>query len=294
MIPFPNINPEIFSFELMGFNFALRWYAVSYILGFFCALKLMKYFVLKEKLWVSNKPPITPDQADSILTYLILGVIIGGRLGYVLFYNFDYYSQNILDVIRIWDGGMAFHGGFLGVVLAVIIYCRVHSISLWSGADLIAVASPPGLLFGRVANFINGELWGSPTNQPWGVIFPGELAQACEGVIGPCGRHPSQLYEAGLEGFLLFLILYTLAMKGALKKPGLITGVFASGYGMARFLVEYVRVPDIQFFSESNPYGFAFRVGDLGITMGQCLSLPMILVGLILILGALKRTKGLS
>ena len=294
MIPFPNINPEIFSFELMGFNFALRWYAVSYILGFFCALKLMKYFVLKEKLWVSNKPPITPDQADSILTYLILGVIIGGRLGYVLFYNFDYYSQNILDVIRIWDGGMAFHGGFLGVVLAVIIYCRVHSISLWSGADLIAVASPPGLFFGRVANFINGELWGSPTNQPWGVIFPGELAQACEGVIGPCGRHPSQLYEAGLEGFLLFLILYTLAMKGALKKPGLITGVFASGYGMARFLVEYVRVPDIQFFSESNPYGFAFRVGDLGITMGQCLSLPMILVGLILILGALKRTKGLS
>ena len=278
----------------MGFNFALRWYAVSYILGFFCALKLMKYFVLKEKLWVSNKPPITPDQADSILTYLILGVIIGGRLGYVLFYNFDYYSQNILDVIRIWDGGMAFHGGFLGVVLAVIIYCRVHSISLWSGADLIAVASPPGLLFGRVANFINGELWGSPTNQPWGVIFPGELAQACEGVIGPCGRHPSQLYEAGLEGFLLFLILYTLAMKGALKKPGLITGVFASGYGMARFLVEYVRVPDIQFFSESNPYGFAFRVGDFGITMGQCLSLPMILVGLILILGALKRTKGLS
>ena len=278
----------------MGFNFALRWYAVSYILGFFCALKLMKYFVLKEKLWVSNKPPITPDQADSILTYLILGVIIGGRLGYVLFYNFDYYSQNILDVIRIWDGGMAFHGGFLGVVLAVIIYCRVHSISLWSGADLIAVASPPGLLFGRVANFINGELWGSPTNQPWGVIFPGELAQACEGVIGPCGRHPSQLYEAGLEGFLLFLILYTLAMKGALKKPGLITGVFASGYGMARFLIEYVRVPDIQFFSESNPYGFAFRVGDLGITMGQCLSLPMILVGLILILGALKRTKGLS
>ena len=203
-------------------------------------------------------------------------------------------EQNILDVIRIWDGGMAFHGGFLGVVLAVIIYCRVHSISLWSGADLIAVASPPGLLFGRVANFINGELWGSPTNQPWGVIFPGELAQACEGVIGPCGRHPSQLYEAGLEGFLLFLILYTLAMKGALKKPGLITGVFASGYGMARFLVEYVRVPDIQFFSESNPYGFAFRVGDFGITMGQCLSLPMILVGLILILGALKRTKGLS
>ena len=294
MIPFPNINPEIFSFELMGFNFALRWYAVSYILGFFCALKLMKYFVLKEKLWVLNKPPITPDQADSILTYLILGVIIGGRIGYVLFYNFDYYSQNILDVIRIWDGGMAFHGGFLGVVLAVIIYCRVHSISLWSGADLIAVASPPGLLFGRVANFINGELWGSPTNQPWGVIFPGELAQACEGVIGPCGRHPSQLYEAGLEGFLLFLILYTLAMKGALKKPGLITGVFASGYGMARFLVEYVRVPDIQFFSESNPYGFAFRVGDFGITMGQCLSLPMILVGLILILGALKRTKGLS
>lgn len=291
MIPFPNISPEIFSFDLMGVNFALRWYAVSYILGFFCALKLMKYFVLRETLWFSNKPPFTLDQADSILTYLILGVIVGGRLGYVLFYNFDYYSQNIYDIIRIWDGGMAFHGGFLGVVLAVIIYCWVHSISLWSGADLIAVSSPPGLLFGRLANFINGELWGSPTTQPWGVIFPGDLAQACEGIIGPCARHPSQLYEAGLEGFLLFVVLYYLAKKGALKKPGFITGVFAFGYGLSRFLVEYVRVPDIQFFSGANPYGFAFRIGDYGITMGQGLSLPMILVGLILVLRAFKSPR---
>lgn len=294
MIPFPNISPEIFSFELMGFNFALRWYAVSYILGFFCALKLMKYFVLREILWVSNKPPITPDQADSILTYLILGVIIGGRLGYVLFYNFNYYSQNILDVIRIWDGGMAFHGGFLGVVLAVIIYCRVHSISLWSGADLIAVASPPGLMFGRLANFVNGELWGSPTNQPWGIVFPGDLAQACEGTFGPCARHPTQLYEAGLEGFLLFVVLYSLAKMGAFKKPGLITGVFVFGYGLARFLIEYVRVPDVQFFSDLNPYGFAFRVGDYGITMGQGLSLPMILVGLILVSRAFRSTRDFS
>ena len=294
MIPFPNISPEIFSIDLLGINISLRWYAVSYILGFFCALKLMKHFVVREKLWIADKPPLTTDQADSILTYLILGVIIGGRLGYVLFYNFDYYSKNISDVIRVWDGGMAFHGGFLGVVVAVIIYCWVNSIPLWSGADLIAVASPPGLLFGRFANFINGELWGRPTNQPWGVIFPGDLAQACEGVIGPCARHPSQLYEAGLEGFVLFLVLYFLAMKGALKKPGLITGVFASGYGIARFLVEYVRVPDAQFFSDSNPYGFAFGVGDFGITMGQGLSLPMILLGLILIFSAFKSTKGFS
>ena len=294
MIAFPNISPEIFSIDFMGYEFSLRWYAVSYLLGFLCAIKLMKYFVSKHKLWVSGNPPMTANQADAVLTYLILGVIIGGRLGYVLFYNFDYYFKNPIDILRIWDGGMAFHGGFLGVVLVVLIYCRLHSIPLWSGADLIAVASPPGLLFGRLANFINGELWGRPTNQPWGVIFPGDLAQACEGVTGPCARHPSQLYEAGLEGFFLFFILCFLAILGAFKRPGLLTGVFALGYGISRFVVEYFRVPDIQFFSNSNPYGFAIRLGDYGITMGQSLSLPMILAGLILIMLAANSKKGFS
>ena len=294
MIPFPDISPEIFSFELFGINLALRWYALSYILGFICALKLMKFFVVRERLWASKNPPFSTDQADSFLTYLILGVIIGGRLGYVFFYNFEYYALNPLDILRIWDGGMAFHGGFIGVIVAVFLFCRANKLLLWSAADLIAVSTPPGLLFGRVANFINAELWGRPTEVYWGVIFPGELAQNCDGVIGPCARHPSQLYEAGLEGLLLLIILIYIALKGGLKKPGLLTGVFALGYGVSRFFVEYFRVPDQQFFSEDNPYGFAFRLGEYGVTMGQSLSLPMILVGVILCIRSVAYTENIQ
>ena len=293
MIPFPSISPEIFSVELFGVTLALRWYAVSYILGFICALRLMKFFVERKRLWASENPPFLTDQADSFLTYLILGVIIGGRLGYVLFYNLEYYALNPFDIFRIWDGGMAFHGGFIGVIVAVILFCRTNKLLLWSTADLIAVSTPPGLLFGRVANFINAELWGRPTEAFWGVIFPGELAQNCEGVIGPCARHPSQLYEAGLEGLLLLVVLLYIALNGGFKRPGFLTGVFASGYGASRFFVEYFRVPDPQFFSQSNPYGFAFALGDYGITMGQCLSLPMIFVGVILcVRSAFNRENG--
>ena len=291
VIPFPNINPEIFSFDFLGVNFTLRWYAVSYILGFFCAIRIMKYYVGKDHLWSLNKPPINSNQADSLLTYLILGVIVGGRLGYVLFYNLDYYASNPLNIIRIWDGGMAFHGGFLGVCLAVFMYCRANSIPLWSGADLIAISSTPGLLFGRLANFVNAELWGRPTEKPWGVVFPGERAQECEGVVGPCARHPSQIYEAILEGFFLFIVLFLLVRAGAFKRPGLVTGSFAIWYGLSRFYVEYYRVPDPQFFSNLNPYGFAFRFGEYGLTMGQVLSLPMVLVGLILVLNT-RAKKG--
>ena len=288
MILFPEISPEIFSFELFGISLALRWYAVSYILGFICALTLMKFFVARKLLWASETPPISKDQADAFLTYLILGVIIGGRLGYVFFYNLEYYALNPLAIFRIWDGGMAFHGGFIGVIAAVILFCWANKLLLWSTADLIAVSTPPGLFFGRVANFINAELWGRPTEVYWGVIFPGELAQKCDGVIGTCARHPSQLYEAGLEGLLLFIALIYIAIKGGFKRPGLLTGVFAVGYGASRFFVEYFRVPDPQFFSQANPYGFAFKLSDYGITMGQSLSLPMILLGLILCIQSAK------
>lgn len=288
MIPFPDISPEIFSFEFLGAHLALRWYAVSYILGFFCAIKLMKFFVNRNYLWISNRPPLSPDQADSFLTYLILGVILGGRLGYVLFYNYTFYASNPIDIIRIWDGGMAFHGGFAGVCLAVILYCKINGIGLWSAADLIAVSAPPGLFFGRIANFINAELWGGPTEKPWGVIFPGVRAQTCEGFEGICARHPTQIYEAILEGLLLFIALYILARLGAFRKPGFITGVFSIWYGFSRFIVEYFRVPDPQFFSSSNPYGFAFSIGNYGITMGQALSIPMVLAGLVLLLNVLS------
>ena len=153
-----------------------------------------------------------------------------------------------MHILRVWDGGMAFHGGFAGVVLAVTIYCVSNSIPLWSGADLIAVASPPGLLFGRIANFINAELWGRPTELPWGVIFPGARAQDCLDIVGLCARHPSQLYEAILEGFLLFILLVLIAFRGGFKSPGLITGVFALGYGASRFLLSISEFQTHSFF----------------------------------------------
>ena len=221
----------------------------------------MKFFVTRKYLWASETPPISTDQAETFITYLILGVIVGGRLGYVLFYNLEYYSVNPIDILRIWDGGMAFHGGFLGVIVAVIMFCWANKLVLWSTADLIAISTPPGLLFGRLANFINAELWGRPTEVYWGVIFPGDLAQQCGDVKGPCARHPSQLYEAGLEGLLLFFILVYIALQGGFKNPGF-SQVFALGYGASRFLIEYYRVPD-PLFSLRKSYGFALNLVTL-------------------------------
>ena len=184
MIEFPNISPEIFSFNAFGFELALRWYALSYILGFVCALYIMRFYLRRDHLWRRKVAPMEVDQADDLLTYLILGVILGGRIGYVLFYNLEFYLANPFDIFRIWDGGMAFHGGFLGVVFALIYFCARNGVQLMPMADLLALASPPGLLFGRVANFINAELWGRPTDVSWGVIFPGARAQDCPGVLG--------------------------------------------------------------------------------------------------------------
>jgi phosphatidylglycerol:prolipoprotein diacylglycerol transferase len=182
---------------------------------------------------------------------------------------------------------MAFHGGFLGVVVAVALVCRAERIRLAGAADAIALAAPPGLLLGRIANFINAELWGRPTDLPWGVIFPGAAAQDCPGVIGPCARHPSQLYEAGLEGLLLGALMLWLAWsRGWLRRPWAMTGVFLAGYGLARFAVEFVRQPDAQFVSAGNPLGLALHWGGWGLTMGQLLTLPMILVGVWLVLRA--------
>ena len=284
MIRFPDISPEIFSFTVLGMELALRWYALAYLAGFLFAVLIMRYFTARGHLWRFNTGPLDRDQIDGVVIYLILGVIVGGRLGYVLFYNLEAYLSDPWAIIRVWDGGMAFHGGFLGVVIATILYCRYNGILLWSCADLIALGTGPGIFLGRTANFINAELWGRPTEMPWGVIFPGARAQDCPGVVGECARHPSQLYEAGLEGFLLFLVLIAFAYFGALRRPGIITGLFLIIYGSARYFIEYYRLPDPQFFSDVNPYGFAYFVGDFGITMGQTLSLPMIIIGLCLIL----------
>lgn len=185
---------------------------------------------------------------------------------------------------------MSFHGGFAGVVIASILFCRRERIPLLSMGDLLAVAAPTGLMLGRIANFINAELWGRPTNLPWGVIFPGTAAQTCPEVVGICARHPSQLYQAALEGLLLALVLLWLAFRrGWFKRPGALMGVFLVGYGIARFVVEFVRQPDVQFVSPGNPIGWAVQAGDFGLTMGQLLSLPMIAAGVWFVLRAKAR-----
>ena len=233
-----------------------------------------------------------PAQIDDLLTWIILGVIIGGRLGYVLFYQPQYYLLNPLEILMVWQGGMSFHGGFLGVTVAALVYCLRWRLPLLSTADLLALATPPGLFLGRLANFTNNELWGRPTAMPWGVVFPGEAAQACPGIEGLCARHPSQLYEALFEGLLLGSLLLVLAWrKGWLKRPGALTGMFLAGYGLSRAFVELFRQPDMQFVSEGNSVGHALHFGDWGLTMGQVLSLPMALIGLGLVWWAFRRPE---
>ncbi len=186
-----------------------------------------------------------------------------------------------MAALRVWEGGMSFHGGFLGVVTAGVVFCRREGIPMLSMGDLMGLCTPPGLMLGRLANFINAELWGRPTSLPWGVAFPGEAAQTCPGIAGLCARHPSQLYEAALEGLLLgALVLWLAWRRGWLKMPGRIMGLFIAGYGLARFAVEFVRQPDAQFVTESNPLGLYLQIDGWGLTAGQCLSLPMIVVGL--------------
>ena len=290
MIAFPNISPEIFSITIFGIELALRWYALAYIIGLILGWRIAVLAASRPALWHNNLSPIEAVQVEDLLTWVIVGVILGGRLGYVLFYQPVHFLYHPLEIVMIWKGGMAFHGGLAGVCVAAYLFFRRNLVPYDSGADLLALAAPAGLLLGRVANFINAELWGRATDLPWGVIFPGEAAQACGQIAGLCARHPSQLYEAVLEGLLLGgLLLFLAFKKAALKKPGLITGIFFAGYGIARCFVELLRQPDAQFQSPENPLGYVFELAGLGITMGQILSLPMIAVGLFLISRARRR-----
>lgn len=284
MIPFPDISPNLVSFELFGFEIALRWYALAYIVGILFGWWIVLRAIRTPSLW-AGEPPLTAEQVERLLTWIILGVILGGRLGYVLFYDLPTYLADPLQIVRVWEGGMSFHGGFAGVVVAGIWFCRREGIPMLSMGDLLAIAAPVGLMLGRLANFINAELWGRPTDLPWGVIFPGTAAQTCPHLVGLCARHPSQLYQAALEGLLLALVLFWLAFRrGWFKRPGAVMGVFLTGYGIARFVVEFFRQPDAQFVSEGNPVGLALHWGGWGLTMGQILSLPMIAIGLWFIL----------
>ena len=224
---------------------------------------------------------------EDLLTWVILGVILGGRLGFVIFYQPAYYLANPIEILQVWQGGMSFHGGLLGVVTACLLFSWRRGIRWLSVADVLCMATPAGLLLGRIANFINAELWGRPTDLPWGVVFPRAAAQDCPGVEGPCARHPSQLYEAGLEGLVLGAVLLWLVWaRGALKFPGLATGVFFAGYGLSRFMVEFVRQADPQFITPGNPMGYVLHAGGMGLSMGQLLSLPMVVLGLVFILWA--------
>ncbi|MES2145538.1 MAG: prolipoprotein diacylglyceryl transferase [Pseudomonadota bacterium] len=280
-IPFPDISPVIYEFQLFGWSFPLRWYAVAYIAGILIAWRIVLATLRRALLWAPGTAPMTADQAERLLTWIILGIILGGRLGFVLFYEPGVYFADPSKILMVWKGGMSFHGGFLGVMLASIWFCRREGIPMLRLADLLAISVPPGLFLGRIANFINAELWGRPTSLPWGVAFPGEAAQACEGIVGVCARHPSQLYEALLEGMLLGAVLLWLGWRrGWFQWPGALLGVFLAGYGTARFLVEFVRQPDAYFISPGNPLGLALQVGGYGLTMGQVLSLPMIAAGL--------------
>lgn len=296
-IPFPEISPEIFSIEAFGREFALRWYALAYIIGIIIAWRISLRAVSKPTLWRSESAPLSKEQLEDLLTWIILGIIVGGRLGFVLFYEPAYYLANPSLILQVWNGGMAFHGGFLGVVIAAWVWCARNGVNKLSAADTIALGVPWGLMLGRLANFINAELWGRPADVPWAMKFPtmcrDTVLQSCE-TVGEWFyrgdellRHPSQLYQASFEGAALGLLLLYLAFaRGALKTKGLITGVFIGGYGQARFIVEHFRQADAPYITPDNPMGYVVRLGDLGMTMGQLLSLPMVAFGVAMVLWA--------
>ncbi len=258
-IIFPDIDPVIFSIGPLS----VRWYGLMYLVGFFLAILLANRRAAKPGSgW-------TKDDVSDLLFYCFLGVILGGRIGYVLFYHFDLFLANPLYLFRIDQGGMSFHGGLLGVVLAGLWFGRKTNRSFLTIADFTTPLVPLGLLFGRIGNFINGELWGRTTDLPWGIVFP---------TGGPLPRHPSQLYEALLEGLVLFMVLWWFSSKP--RPRGSVFGLFLVGYGCFRSMVEFVREPDA-------------HLGLLGgfITMGQLLSLPMILAGLAMIAWAYKHNN---
>jgi phosphatidylglycerol:prolipoprotein diacylglycerol transferase len=255
MINYPNIDP----IALQIGPVAIRWYGIAYVVGILLAwycchvLTSKKYF------------KISPKDFGDFIPWATLGIVAGGRLGQVFFYHLDYYMQNPLEIVKIWEPGMSFHGGAIGVFVAMIIFCRKRKLSLLELGDVAAVGTPIGIFFGRIANFINSELFGRVTDSPWGIVFPNG---------GPLPRHPSQLYEAALEGIVLFLVMLgcTLFIPVKKRKPGLLMGIFVIGYAIARSVAELFREPEIVYGSMAHY-----------ITYGQLLSLPLILMGLYLI-----------
>jgi len=263
-LTFPDFDPILIRIG----PFAIRWYALAYICGILIGWVYARAIVASKRLW-GGPAPMTVVDFDDFILWVTLGIILGGRTGYVLFYNFPYFAAHPVEIFQLWKGGMSFHGGFVGCIVAVALFARRRHIPVLSLGDVVCAVGPIGLFLGRIANFINGELWGRPTDVPWAMVFPGG---------GGVPRHPSQLYEAALEGLLLTAVLGLMVRFGALKRPGLIVGAFAVGYGLARCFAELFREPDPQ---------LGFLWGQL--TMGMLLSVPMILGGLALIIVALRR-----
>lgn len=265
VLPYPEIDPVLIAFGPV----AIRWYALAYILGLVLGWFYVVALIRRPALWGAGGAPASKQDIDDLLLWAALGVVLGGRIGYVLFYNFEYYLADPAAALAVWRGGMSFHGGMLGVAVALALFCWHRHRPLLRVADAVACATPIGLFFGRLANFINGELYGRVSDVPWAMVFP-------DG--GPLPRHPSQLYEAALEGALLFAVLALLVWRAhALQRPGLCTGVFLAGYGLARMIAEQFRQPDAQ---------IGFVAG--GLTLGLLLSLPMVIVGLALIWHGLR------
>ncbi|WP_244489131.1 prolipoprotein diacylglyceryl transferase [Devosia sp. Root685] len=267
-LPFPNIDPIAFAIGPV----AIRWYALAYLCGVLLGAAYGYLLLRNERLWHKGAPPFPAKDIWDFAFWTMLAIVIGGRVGYVLFYNLPYYLANPLEIINTLDGGMSYHGGMLGLMLAGILFTRSKGGNWLSALDLLGAVATIGIFLGRIANFINAELYGAPTTLPWGVVFPTDPLQVA--------RHPSQLYEAALEGFLLFLIIRLAThVFYALRKPGLVAGIFAIGYSLSRILVEFVRLPDQQ---------LGYLYGGW-LTMGQILSLPILLGGLILVIFALTR-----
>ncbi len=264
MLTYPDISP--IAFEVFGLP--IRWYAISYLMGFLLGWLYVKY--LHRSYHQQSYPSA---YIDDFLTWTMLGVIAGGRLGYVLFYNLEAYIENPLHIFFVWQGGMSFHGGAAGVIIALFLFARAKRIKLFELSDMVCAAVPIGLCFGRLANFINGELYGRVTSHPFGMVFPDT-----DGLP----RHPSQLYEAASEGLLLFILLFILMrFKMVRDRPGIVSAIFLMGYGMCRFMIEYVREPDAQ-----------LGILNMGLTMGQMLCLPMILGGAAVLLAARRTWPG--
>lgn len=259
MLPFPDIDPVAFSIGPL----AIHWYGLAYVLGILLGWSYARRLVSNPRLWRDGKAPMTITHLDDFVVWVALGIVLGGRIGYVLFYDMQAVIENPLRAFQIWNGGMSFHGGLIGTTIAMILFARRNSIPMWSLFDVIAAVVPIGLFCGRIANFINGELWGRVSTAPWAIVFP---------TGGPLSRHPSQLYEAGLEGIVLFLVLLFLTRQLlTLKKPGLTSGIFVIGYALSRIFVEFFREPDPQ---------LGYLLGTDWLTMGMVLSSPMLLLGL--------------